>query len=92
MKLLEMAGEISGLQFQVPFSLNLQPKVSITIDFSYNPRLHNDPILDGTGDKVRLYGEKVYEDVKGVLTRDFRTKLAWLKQKFGISVLLTGGK
>jgi hypothetical protein len=30
----------------------------------------------------------VYEDVKGVLTRDFRTKLAWLKEKYGIEVKL----
>lgn len=34
-------------------------------------------------------GVQVYEDVKGVLTRDSRTKLAWLKEKWGISVLLT---
>ena len=33
-------------------------------------------------------GQMVYEDVKGVLTRDFRTKLAWLKEKFGIEVRL----
>lgn len=30
----------------------------------------------------------IYEDVKGVLTRDFRTKLAWLKEKYGIDVRL----
>ncbi len=30
-----------------------------------------------------------YEDVKGVLTRDFRTKLVWLKQIYNIDVLLT---
>jgi hypothetical protein len=29
-----------------------------------------------------------FEDVKGVLTRDFRTKLAWLKEKYGIEVKL----
>ena len=34
-------------------------------------------------------GARIYEDTKGVLTRDFRTKLAWLKEKHGISVLLT---
>jgi hypothetical protein len=28
----------------------------------------------------------VFEDVKGVMTRDFRTKLAWLKQKYGEDV------
>ncbi|GAG05441.1 unnamed protein product, partial [marine sediment metagenome] len=33
-------------------------------------------------------GVRVYEDTKGVLTRDFRTKLAWLKQLHGIEVEL----
>lgn len=31
----------------------------------------------------------IYEDTKGVLTRDFRTKLAWLKEKYGVDVVLT---
>lgn len=34
-------------------------------------------------------GCTVYEDVKGVLTRDFRTKLAWLEQLHKIHVKLT---
>jgi len=34
------------------------------------------------------FGERVYEDVKGVLTRDFRTKLCWLKEKHDIDVVL----
>jgi len=29
-----------------------------------------------------------HEDTKGVLTRDFRTKLAWLKEKWGHDVIL----
>ena len=33
-------------------------------------------------------GRTVYEDVKGVLTRDFRSKLAWLKQLHSIDVRL----
>ena len=33
-------------------------------------------------------GELIYEDVKGVLTRDSRTKLAWLKAKYNIVVKL----
>src|SRR4030043_523017 len=33
-------------------------------------------------------GRPVHEDTKGVLTRDTRTKLAWLKEKFGIEVKL----
>ena len=34
-------------------------------------------------------GNIVYEDVKGVLTRDSRTKLAWLKEQQEISVILS---
>lgn len=34
-------------------------------------------------------GKAVWEDTKGVLTRDFRTKLIWLKQLQGIEVRLT---
>jgi len=36
----------------------------------------------------REWGVQVYEDTKGVLTRDFRTKLAWLKERYGIEVRL----
>jgi len=73
--LLERAGEIQDLRYQTRFDLNKQPKVSITIDFSY--------LEDG---------ERKFEDVKGVLTRDFRTKMAWLKQAKGVDVLLSGGR
>ena len=33
-------------------------------------------------------GKQKYEDTKGVMTRDFRTKLAWLKEKHNIDVVL----
>lgn len=33
-------------------------------------------------------GTRVFEDVKGVLTRDSRTRYAWLKEKHGIEVKL----
>jgi hypothetical protein len=33
-------------------------------------------------------GRRIYEDVKGVLTRDSRTKYAWLKEKYGVEVRL----
>ena len=36
-------------------------------------------------------GAWVYEDSKGVLTRDFRTKLSWLKEKYRIDVILNRG-
>ena len=73
--LLEKADEISHLQFQVPFVLSAKPKITITIDFKYK----------------ELTGERryVYEDSKGMLTRDTRTKLAWLKEKHGIDVVLS---
>lgn len=76
LKLLEMAGEIYFLEYQKRFVLSESPKVTITIDFSY---------IDNMSDK------RVYEDYKGVLTRDFRTKLAWLKQRYGIEVKLIRG-
>ena len=76
LRLLELGREIWGLEYQVPFTLSAHPKVTITIDFSY---------------WEWGKGERVYEDVKGVLTRDFRTKLAWLKQLFDIDVILTRG-
>ena len=34
-------------------------------------------------------GVRKFEDTKGVLTRDFRTKLAWLKQRYNIDVILS---
>ena len=34
-------------------------------------------------------GEQIYEDSKGVLTRDFRTKLCWLREQKGIDVILS---
>ncbi len=34
---------------------------------------------------------RIFEDVKGVLTRDSRTKYAWLKAKHGIEVKLIRG-
>ena len=38
--------------------------------------------------KYKRDGAFIYEDVKGVLEREFRVKLAWLKEKFDIDVLL----
>ena len=69
--LIQKAGDISDLRYQVKFVLCKSPKITVTIDFTY---LEN--------------GKRIYEDVKGVLTRDSRTKYAWLQQLFGISVKL----
>ena len=70
--LLERAGEISDLRYQVKFVLSEKPKVSITIDFTY---LEN--------------GKRIFEDVKGIETREFRVKRIWLKQLRNIDILLT---
>jgi len=75
LRLLEMAGEIMDLEYQVRFILSQSPRVTITVDFSYREK-----------------GKLIYEDSKGVLTRDFRTKMAWLKSSQGIDVTLTGGR
>jgi len=77
LRLLWQAGEIDRLEYQVKFVLSEKPKVTITVDFKYK---------EMTG--KRRY---IYEDTKGVLTRDFRTKLAWLKQLHNIDVILSGG-
>lgn len=69
--LMQKAGVITGLEYQVRFTLSAAPKVTITIDFAYKKN-----------------GRECYEDAKGILTRDFRTKLAWLKQWRGIDVIL----
>ena len=71
--LLQRAGKISGLEYQVRFSLSKKPRITITIDFRY--------IKDG---------QVILEDTKGVLTRDFRTKMSWLKEKYGHDIILTG--
>jgi len=62
-----------------------KPKISITIDFKYYENTHRQ-IVKG---KDVYSNIAVYEDTKGVLMRDFRVKLAWMKEKYGISVVLT---
>lgn len=73
LRLMEMAGEITDLKYQIGIILSRDPKVSIAIDFRYVNKGQT---------------KWTYEDVKGVLTRDFRTKLAWLKEKYAIEVKL----
>ncbi len=71
--LLQRAKEISDLQYQVRFILSTEPKVTITIDFSYlenGVRIFED---------VKGVGE----------TREFRVKRIWLKQLHGVDILLT---
>lgn len=71
LRMMEMAGEISLLEYQPKFLLCVKPRITYTADFKY---------LEG--------GNWVYEDVKGMLTRDTRTRLAWLKELTGIEVKL----
>lgn len=74
--LLEKAGQIKDLQYQVSFRLCEKPRIRVTIDFLYFEELPD------------LTIKNHYEDVKGVLTRDSRTKYAWLKEKHGVEVEL----
>ena len=75
--LLEKAGEIYNLEFQPKYVLCSNPKITYTADFRYRDYAnHPDNVI-------------VVEDSKGVLTRDTRTKLAWVKEKYGIDVLLS---
>ena len=67
--LLEKAGEIKDLEYQVSFLLCQKPNIKIKVDFAYQEN-----------------GNKIFEDVKGVMTRDARVKIAWLREKYGIDV------
>lgn len=92
LRMLELAGEISDLRYQPRFVLCEKPKITITLDFTYidynelatGQRFGESNNFAGT----EPIGVDIYEDVKGVLTRDSRTKLAWLKEKYGIDVKL----
>jgi hypothetical protein len=78
LKLLEKAGAISELKYQVPFQLCLKPNIKIRIDFQY---------IETSS------GRLIHEDTKGQTSgsgfREFRVKMAWLKEKFGVDVFLT---
>ncbi len=73
LNLLERAGAISDLRYQVFWVLCAGPKVTIKIDFAYlenGQRIYED---------VKGMGE----------TREFRVKRLWLKEKFDVEVKLT---
>ena len=72
LRLLEMAGEITDLHYQTKFVLAIK-QPRITITIDF---------------AYKEKGQQVYEDSKGVLTRDFRTKMEWLRQIHGIKVKL----
>ena len=89
--MLEKGGGIKDLKFQIPFVLCEKPKITITIDFAY---IKQGDFADYS-DAVKKAGLHIpvnvqfYEDSKGVLTRDTRTKLAWLKEKYDVVVILS---
>lgn len=72
--LLERGGLITDLKYQVKLWLSHIPKVILTVDFVYK---------DTETKKL------IYEDVKGMETREFRVKRIWLKQLCGIDIILT---
>ena len=71
LKLLEDAGEIKNLEYQITYPLYQKPSIKIKLDFRYEKD-----------------GVVVIEDVKGMIDREARVKLAWLKEKHGIAVRL----
>lgn len=73
--MLEKQGAIKDLEFQVPFQLCLKPNIKIRVDFRYTETSS---------------GRVILEDSKGVMTRESRVKFAWLKEKFGVDVFITG--
>jgi len=62
---LQAAGEIADLEYQPIYTLSVSPKVTYTADFRYRIQ---------TGDEW----EWIVEDVKGMVSRDTRTRLVWL--------------
>ena len=75
--LLEKAKEIYNLEFQPKYVLCSNPKITYTADFRY--RDYTRPSSDVI----------VVEDSKGLLLRETRVKIAWVKEKYGIDVLLS---
>ena len=73
--MLEKQGAIKDLQFQVPFQLCLKPNIKLKVDFQYTETSS---------------GRVIFEDSKGVMTREARVKFAWLKEKHGVDVFFTG--
>ena len=88
LRLMELADEIRDLEYQIKFVLCEKPRITASIDFSYLGKYTAPPNTPATSVKNFVEWVLVYEDAKGVLTRDSRTKYAWLKEKYGIDVKL----
>ena len=78
LELLQKAGEIRDLQYQVRFISHRKPIITIKLDFVYKKNYAGE-----------ILGETIYEDVKGMETREFRVKRFWLEEQQGIKILLT---
>lgn len=71
--LLQQAGEIEDLKYQVPFVLNKEPKVTVIIDFSYcvnGVRLYEDTkgVMLETA-RVKLAWLKQLKNIEVIITR-----------------------
>lgn len=72
--------------------LHLLERAGEISDLEYQPKflLSKTPKVTYTADFRYLEnGKVIVEDCKGVLTRDCRTKMAWVREKFNIEVKLT---
>ncbi len=72
--------------------LALMEKAGVIKYLEYQPKyiLCDSPKVTYRADFKYIENRQVVvEDVKGVLTRDTRTKLAWLRENFGIEVKLS---
>ncbi len=72
--------------------LHLSEMAGEISDLQYQVRfkLYDKPMVSITIDFSYIEnGEKIFEDTKGVLTRDFRTKMCWLKQLHNIDIKLS---
>ena len=71
--------------------LALQEKAGMITDLEYQPRyvLSTKPKITYTADfRYKYQGKEIVEDSKGMMTRDTRTKLAWVNEKYGVEVVL----
>ena len=83
----QKAGEIKRLEYHPVYILSEKPKVTITLDFRYFERSGDEWLSvdeDVKGWKLTKKTKKLVPRVE----RDFRVKLAWLKEKYGVSVKL----
>jgi len=89
--LLEKAGGISDLEYQVSFKLCESPNIKIKIDFKYTQDgivIYEDVKGYGYSSDRVLKSGKVNKSISPEM-REFRVKRAWLAEKYNVQVLLT---